>query len=68
VNNCPYSFIGGIAMGFHKNIKRRIYDIKRESEEIIENTFREIEEITNRIIEKLEEDNVQDNKFKDMGR
>jgi hypothetical protein len=49
-------------MGFHKNIKRRIQDIKRESEEIIENTFTEIEEITNRIIKKLEEDNVQSNK------
>lgn len=50
-------------MGFHKNIKKRLYAIRKESQENIDKTLREIEEITNNIIKRLEEwANVSDNK------
>jgi hypothetical protein len=55
-------------MGFHKNIKRRIYEGQKQLDEKIYKALQEIEEQTNKIIAKLEVYNVQDNKFKDMGR
>jgi len=63
VKNCPLNFKGGGFMGFHRDVKNRLYTIKRESQEHIERTLREIEEITDNIIRKLEEwANVSDNK------
>lgn len=63
VKNFPLNFKGGGFMGFHKNIKKRLYAIRKESQENIDKTLREIEEITNNIIKRLEEwANVSDNK------
>ncbi len=51
-------------MGFHKDVKNRLYSIKKESQEHIDRTLREIEEITNNIIKRLEEwANVSNNKY-----
>jgi len=50
-------------MGFHKYVKNRLYAIKKESQENIDRTLREIEEITNNILKRLEDwANVQNNK------
>ena len=49
-------------MGFHKNMKKKIKDRHYEWDEKFYKALKELEEKTNKIIEKLEGLYVQDNK------